>query len=118
MKSFSCILATTLLLCIAGIPSAIAGTKTVTITNNTSYTLTQLFASPSSSTADWNTDPSQNLVAAQSIAAGQQGTVTINDGLHHCHYDLMAVLYGATQAAYTYTIDTCGGGGTWAISGM
>jgi hypothetical protein len=110
-----------LLFSIAGMRgAAIAGNpRTVVVTNNTSYTMTEFFASPSSSDSDWDT--TNNLFTGQTLAPGQQTTITIdsgNDGDHHCHYDLMAVLYGTTQAAYTYSVDTCGGGGSWSITGM
>ena len=103
------------LLCVTGVSSAIADTsKTVTVTNNTGYTMTQFYVSASSSSG-WNT--TQNLLAGQTLAPGQQTTISINDGSGNCLYDLMAVLFGAAQYAYSYSVDMCDGG-TWTISGQ
>jgi|SRR5208282_4636426 len=118
MKSMCYIAAMAVLFSITGVTTAIAfPSKAVTVTNSTSYTMTEFYVSPSADSSDWNTDPSNNLVAGQSVAPGQQSTININDGAHHCHYDLMAILFGATQAAYTYSVNTCHGG-SWTISGM
>jgi hypothetical protein len=90
------------------------GAKLIVVTNNTSYTLTAMYASPSASSSDWDT--SANLLAAgQTIAPGQTTAVTIADGVDHCHYDVMGILYGVAQSAYQYRIDACEGG-TWNIS--
>jgi hypothetical protein len=118
MKSIRNIAAMIVLFSIAGATSALAN-KTVVVTNNTSYTMTQFYASPADASS-WDT--TNNLYAGQSLAPGQQATITIGgsgdggegDG---CSYDLMAVLYGATQAAYTYSVNACSGG-SWAITGM
>jgi hypothetical protein len=95
-----------------GVTSALANQKSVTVTNSTAYTMTEFYASASSSST-WNT--SNNLFAGQTLAPGQQATITINDGLQNCTYDLMAVLYGTTQHAYTYAVNACSGG-SWQIS--
>src|SRR5208337_5088130 len=88
--------------------SALAhGSKSVVVTNNTAYTMTNFYASPSSS-SDWSS--STDLLAGQTLAPGQQTTFNINDGTHHCHYDLMAILYGAAQYAYQYEVNACHGG--------
>jgi len=93
--------------------SALAsGTKTVVVTNNTSYTVNAFYASPSD-TAGWDT--SNNLLAGQTVAPGQAATITIADGLGECTYDLMAILYGIAQYAYQYQVDACGGG-IWNIA--
>ena len=95
------------------VPRAIAdGHKNVVVTNSTTYMMTEFYASPTANT-DWDT--SNNLLAGQSIGAGQVTTIPIADGLEHCHYDLMAVLYGEAEHAYQYDIDTCHGG-TWNVS--
>jgi hypothetical protein len=118
MKSIRNIAAMIVLFGIAGATSALAS-NTVVVTNNTSYTMTQFYASPSDASS-WDT--TNNLFAGQSLAPGQQATITISanngdggegDG---CSYDLMAVLYGATQAAYTYSVNACNGG-SWSITG-
>jgi len=115
MKSMRSIAAMIVLFSLTGVTPALAhNPKSIVVTNNTTYTMTQFYASPSDS-AGWDT--SANLFAGQTLAPGQQATVTINDGIRHCKYDLMAVLYGATQAAYTYSVDACRGG-SWTISGM
>jgi hypothetical protein len=109
-----------ILFSIAGAGVALAGNpRTVVVTNNTSYTMTQFYASPSSSAAStWDT--TNNLYAGQTLAPGQQTTITVDSGDDSdsdCHYDLMAILQGTTQAAYTYSVNACGGG-SWSISGM
>lgn len=119
MKSTRNIAALIVLFSIAGVTAAIAGNpKSVVVTNNTTYTMTQFYAS-SSDSSGWDT--TNNLFAGQTLGPGQQTTITINDSGggddDECNYDLMAVLYGTTQAAYTYSVNTCGGG-TWAITGM
>ena len=43
------------------------------------------------------------------MAVSSSATITISDGEHECHYDLMAVLYGAAEHAYQYSIDACDG---------
>ena len=112
MKSLK-YLSVLLLLTMATAPSAVAfPTKTVTVTNNTSLTLSEFYASPS---ADSGWDTSNNLLAGQTLGPGQSTTITIADGEHHCHYDLMAILYGSAEYAYQYEVDTCAGG-SWAVS--
>jgi hypothetical protein len=112
MKSLS-YLSVFLLFVIANVPTAVAdGGKSVTVTNNTTYTLSEFYASPSADSA-WDT--STNLMAGQTVAPGQSITITIADGVEHCHYDLMAVLYGAAEYAYQYSVDACEGG-SWSIS--
>jgi hypothetical protein len=106
------------LLSLASVTTAIAGNpKSVVVTNNTSYTMTEFYAS-SSDASTWDT--TNNLYAGQSLAPGQQATITIGSGSggdDGCDYDLMAVLQGTTQAAYTYSVNTCDGG-SWSIAGM
>ena len=117
MKSIRKIAVLIVLFSIVGVTAALADDpKSVVVTNNTSYTMTQFYAS-SSDSSSWDT--TNNLFAGQSLGPGQQTTITINDsgGDDECNYDLMAVLYGTTQAAYTYSVNTCGGG-SWSITGM
>jgi hypothetical protein len=119
MKSMRKIAAMILLFGISAVGTAIAGNpKSVVVTNNTTYTLVDFYASSSDSSA-WDT--TNNLLAGQTLAPGQQTTITISDsgggGDEECNYDLMAVLNGAAQAAYTYSVNTCGGG-SWSINGM
>jgi|SRR5271156_2130586 len=119
MKSMRKIAAMILLFGIAAVGTAMAGNpKSVVVTNNTTYTMVEFYASTSDSSA-WDT--TNNLFAGQTLAPGQQTTITISDsggdGDDECNYDLMAVLNGATQAAYTYSVNTCGGG-SWSISGL
>jgi hypothetical protein len=129
MKSMCEIAALILLLSITGVTTAMADSPvSVTITNNTSYTMTQLYASPSSSSA-WDTSTNL-LTGGLTVLPGAQLTIPLvgvlsgdgqGDGggedIDSCHYDLMGVLYGATQHAYTYSVNTCDGGGNWTISG-
>ncbi len=97
-----------IVLCIVSIFSGMAGasSRSVVITNNTPYTLTAFYASATYTTAsDWSGAP--NLLGGGTVAPGQTVTVPISDGSTHCHYDLMGILYGYTQAAYTYAVDSC-----------
>jgi hypothetical protein len=99
----------------SGVPSAVAdNAKNVTVTNNTTYTMSEFYAS-SSENAAWDT--SNNLLAGQTIGPGQATTIIIADGLDECTYDLMAVLYGAAEHAYQYQVNTCNGDSAhWTIS--
>jgi hypothetical protein len=85
--------------------------KAVSVTNNTSYTMSEFYASASDNSS-WSTDT--NLLAGQTIAPGQTATIVISDGLATCRYDLMAVLYGAAQHAYQYRVNACRGG-SWTL---
>ena len=96
-----------------GTKAIATGTKSVQITNNTSYTMTEFYASDVNN-ATWDT--TSNLLSGQTVAPGQQATVDINDGTGTCSYDLMGVLYGAEQHAYTYDVDACNTG-QWTITG-
>jgi|SRR5580704_2981717 hypothetical protein len=87
------------------------GGKTVTVTNNTSFTMTEFYASPS---VDSSWENTSNLLAGQAIAPGQSTTITIADGIDHCHYDLMGVLYGSAEHAYQYSVNACRGE-SWAV---
>ena len=116
MKSMLNVVAMIVLFSITGVASAIAASpKTVVVTNNTNYNMTQFYAS-SSNASGWDT--TNNLFAGQTLAPGQQTTIQV--GVHGdgqgCAFDLMAVLYGAAQAAYTYSVDACDGSGSWTIS--
>ena len=113
MKSLLYLSAFVVLFGMASATSALAdGGKTVVVTNSTSYTIGEFYASPSDRSA-WDT--SDNLIAGQTVGPGQSTTVTIADGQDDCAYDLMAVLYGASQHAYQYQVDTCSGG-SWTVS--
>ena len=105
-----------MLVTLAAVTAAMASQrKNVTVTNNTSYTMTELYASSSYHSSDWS--QSSNLLIGQSIGPGQSLTVPISDGTNYCHYDFMGVLYGAAQYSYQYVIDTCDGGSTqWTIT--
>jgi hypothetical protein len=86
-------------------------TKSVVLVNNTPYTLENFYASDSTSPDFSTTD----LLSGQTVAPGQQLSVNINDDSSDCGYDLMAILYGATQYAYQYAVNVCGGA-TWTIT--
>src|ERR1700730_16281310 len=86
--------------------------KSVIVTNNTSYTVNEFYASASDSS---NWDTSNNILAGQIVGPGQQATVNIPDGSDNCAYDVMAVLYGAAQHAYQYEVNACAGDG-WTIN--
>jgi hypothetical protein len=125
MKSMCEIAALIVLLSITGVTTAFADGN-VTVTNNTSYTLTQLYASPSSSSSFTTT--TNLLNGGLTVLPGVQLTIPIPGALlgsllgggdsDSCQFDLMGVLYGATQHAYTYSVDLCDGSGNWTISGM
>jgi hypothetical protein len=88
--------------------------KNVVVTNGTPYTLTAFYASPTRSGAgDWS--GAANLLAGNTVGPGQTKTIFISDGLTYCHYDLMGILYGITQAAYAYSVNSCDGG-SWNIT--
>ncbi len=113
MKPFRLICATLILFSLTLVPGAFASQGSVVITNGTNYTMTEIYASPSDASS-WNT--SSNLFAGQSLAPGQQVTINIDTSDGTCTYDLMAVLYGVAQYAYTYQVDVCHGNGQWSIS--
>ena len=127
MKSMCEIAALIVLLSVTGVTTAFADSNSVTITNNTTYTLTQLYASPSSSSTFTTT--TNLLTGGLTVLPGAQLTIPLvgllgggngqgdGEGTDSCHFDLMGVLYGATQHAYTYSVNTCDGGGNWTISG-
>ncbi|HLI79647.1 MAG TPA: hypothetical protein VKV03_06670 [Candidatus Binataceae bacterium] len=92
---------------IAAAPCAMADGKNITVTNKTTYTMTELYASSSYHATDWS--GTSNLLSGQSIAPGQSTTVPISDGTSYCHYDFMGVLYGAAQSSYQYMVNTCDG---------
>jgi hypothetical protein len=98
-------------LCLIGASIAHANGKSVVVTNSTTYTMTEFYASDVDSSG-WDT--TTNIISGQSVGPGQQITININDGTSECDYDLMAVLNGAAQHAYRYHVDTCGGP-TWTI---
>jgi hypothetical protein len=116
MKSVRFLPPVIFLVAIAYIPIAIASQgKSITVINNTTYTMTQLYASSTYHSSDWTS--STNLLGAQSIGPGQSATIPISDGTSYCHYDFMGVLYGAAQSAYQYTVDTCDSGNAqWTVS--
>jgi len=105
-----------IVIALAAVPTAMANqTKNITITNNTTYTMTELYASSSYHATDWT--GSSNLLSGQSIAPGQSTTLSISDGTNYCHYDFMGVLYGAAQSAYQYMINTCDGDSAkWSVT--
>ena len=100
------------LIAVAG--NTLADTRVVLITNNTPYTLTGFYASWSYGT-DVGWDTTNNLLGANTLAPGLTLSVSVSDGTSHCHYDLMGILFGVTQYAYQYGVNTCGGG-IWNIT--
>ena len=111
MKPIRYFLAPLVLFSTIGVASANQG-KSVVVTNSTSHTVNELYASASDSTA-WDT--SNNILAGQMVGPGQQITVNIPDASDTCVYDLMAVLYGAAQHAYQYQVNACEGD-SWTIN--
>ncbi len=111
MKSLKFVILVALFMMIRTGSASAWGKKAVTVTNNTSYTMNEFYVSASDDTG-W--DSSVNLIAGQSLAPGQVTTINIVDGLEVCHYDLMAVLYGAAQRAYQYRVNACHNG-NWTI---
>ena len=117
MKKFKFLPPIMLLIATSTAPMAHADSgKSVTINNNSTYTMTQLFASSTYHSSDWNA--STNLLTnGQSIGPGQSATVPISDGTSYCHYDFEAVMYGTSQYSYQYAINTCdGNSGQWTIT--
>ena len=115
MKSLKYLSALLVLSAVTNVSSTIAdSSKKVTVINNTTYTLSEFYAS-SSDAGTWDT--TNNLIAGQTVGPGQSTTVTIADGLDECTYDLMAVLYGAAEHAYQYQVNTCNGDSAhWSVS--
>jgi len=60
---------------------------TFTLTNSTSRTLEEFYASPPS-TSDWEDD----ILGVDVLAPGESTQITINDGREDCHYDFKGVL--------------------------
>jgi len=116
MKSFKFLPPAAIFAALAIAPVARANsTKSITVTNNTTYTMTELYASSTYHSNDWTSSP--NLLTGQSIGPGQTANVTVADGTSYCHYDFMGILFGAAQASYTYTLNTCdSGSNTWTVS--
>ena len=109
MKSLRYLLIFVALFTVTSVRGAMADSdsrKTVTVTNSTSYTMYEFYASASDN-ATWDT--TNNLVASQAIGTGQTTTITISDGTDNCEYDLMAVLYGSSEYAYDYEVNVCNG---------
>jgi hypothetical protein len=73
-----------------------------TVTNNTSDTLVELYASPSNED-NWGAD----VMAGQQLAAGEAGEVTIADGSGQCAYDLRMIF--ASGEVLEGSDDLCGG---------
>ena len=115
MKSLKYVPILVALLAISGVPSAVAdSSKMVQVTNSTSYSLYEFYASPSVNSA-WDT--STNLLSGQTLDPGQSTNITISDGTTQCRYDLMGVLWGSAEYAYTYYVNTCDGDSAhWNIS--
>ena len=117
MKSICEIAALIVLLSITGVTNALAGgSNNVTVINSTNYTLTQLYASPSSSSS-WDTTTNL-LTGGLTLTPGAQTTINVGgsggEEDDSCNYDLMGILYGADQYAYTYSVNACQGG-SWTI---
>lgn len=110
MRSLRLLSALLLLFSMAGVTSAIAGANVVVVTNSTSYTMSEFYVSPSDAST-WDT--TNNLITGTTILPGQTSTIDVTNVLKanpgDCNYDLMGVLYGATQFAYKYRVDACEG---------
>jgi hypothetical protein len=113
MKPLRYFIAPFVLFSMIGVATANASqAKSMVVTNSTSYTVNEFYASASDSSA-WDT--SNNILAGQTVGPGQQLTVNIPDGSENCDYDVMAVLYGAAQHAYQYRVNACRGD-SWTIN--
>ena len=117
MKSFISLSVLLVLFAVTSVPTANADSpKMVTVTNDTATDMDEFYASVSDN-ADW--DLSNNLLSGQTIAPGATSTITINDGLDACTYDLMAVLYGSANHGYEYQVNVCNGNSAhWDVTGQ
>ena len=112
MKSLRYTVASLVLFSLIGARTVAADVlKSVTVTNNTSYTMVEFYAS-SSSNSSW--DMTLNLFAGLSLAPGAQTSIVVGPAAGGCTYDLQAVLNGESQHAYTYGVNACNGG-SWTI---
>ena len=72
--------------------SAFAEDVKFTLTNNSSFSIDELYASPSTENA-WGED----ILGVDILAGGENGIVTIADGSEECKYDLKAVDEDGTE---------------------
>jgi hypothetical protein len=63
-----------------------------TLSNSTSYTVMEFYASPTD-VADWEED----ILGSDVLGAGESATVTIADGRSQCEYDLRYVFDDGTE---------------------
>lgn len=91
--------------------NAFASGLSVTVVNQTQYTLNAVYASPSDASS-WSTQ--YNLLSG-TLNPGQQTTVTIPTTAYGCSWDMMGILYGAAQYSYSYQVNACSNG-TWTIT--
>jgi hypothetical protein len=116
MRLLRLLLTLLVLFSMAGVTSAIAGgPNIVVVTNSTSYTMSEFYVSPSDNSTF---DTTNNLISGQTILPGQTTTIDVSSVVSNhdgCSYDLMGVLYGATQYAYRYRVDPCDGA-IWTIT--
>lgn len=85
---------------VAGLVSGMANAEPIrfTLINSSSYVITQLQISPVSQN-DWG----ENFLGRDVVLQGEQGTVTIADGLTTCHYDMLITFNdGATVEERDY----------------
>ena len=72
--------------------SAFAEEVKFTLTNNSSFSIDELYASPSTEDA-WGED----ILGVDILAGGENGVVTIADGSEECKYDLKAIAEDGTE---------------------
>jgi hypothetical protein len=82
--------------------SAVAGEDVgFTLTNGTTYTLAEFYASPTQ-IGNWEND----ILGTDSLPPGGQVYININDGRDVCNYDVLGVFSDGTSST-NYGIDFC-----------
>ena len=81
------------LLALFALPAhALAEDVKFNLKNSSSFTIDELYASPSTED-EWGED----ILGADTLAGGESGVVTIADGSDQCKYDLKAVAEDGTE---------------------
>lgn len=81
--------------------SAFAGDLTFDLVNNSTYTVTNFFTSPTT-TDKWEED----VLGKDTLGPGESVTITVADGSDQCKYDMKFVAKGASDLVVN-GIDLC-----------